>query len=98
MLQRLPGRFAGSMFRIRRTWIVAAMLIAFGGVALVVLRRPAHVRAHVTDESAADRFHGFSFRPISNSGRDVPQPAMAEQVGQVAWQMLRGRKATLPRG
>jgi hypothetical protein len=84
------------MFRTHKAWIAVA-LVGLSGAALVVLRRPTHIRPHATDESAADRFHGFSSRPFSNSGLDVPQPDMSGQAAQVAGQMMRWRTAILDR-
>jgi hypothetical protein len=54
------------------------------------------MRPDVGDESAADRFRGFSTRPFSNPSVSPPQPETAEHRAlEVDGQMMRWRAAIL---
>ncbi|MES1207403.1 MAG: HEAT repeat domain-containing protein [Pseudomonadota bacterium] len=76
-------------------WIAAGSLLAIAGAGSLVLRHGTH-HSHVTDETGAPGFQGFSTRPFSNTLAPPPPPETPEQVSQeVEATMMRWRVAIL---
>jgi hypothetical protein len=77
------------MSRGNKRWIVAGSIVALAGLGLFALHDRGPTGRHLfgRDQANEDKFQGFSSRPFSASGADLPAPAPPETPEMIAHQV-----------